>query len=163
MISICEQINVDNKSKEELLENVIFEKTSFKDATKIINILHNCFGIDSEQEALRQLLYSKADLDNSVKLIDKRDGEIYGLLILSEYEIDKGSPLRFYNDDLATYLSNLKQLNGHSFIIDKRLRGTPIHKQMLLYNMEYIKQFDLIWLGVEHSLGTDNYWKRFRL
>ena len=25
-------------------------------------------------------------------------------------------------------------LNGHSFIIDTRLRGTPIHKQMLLYN-----------------------------
>ena len=38
MISICEQINVDNKTKEELLENVIIEKTSFKDATKIINI-----------------------------------------------------------------------------------------------------------------------------
>lgn len=112
---------------------------------------------------MRQLLYSNADLDNSVKLIDKRDGNIYGLLILSEYNIANGSPLNMYNNDLAHYLSNFKQINGHSFIIDERLRGTTIHKQMLLYNMEYIKQFDMVWLAVEHSLGTDNYWKRFRI
>lgn len=31
---------------------------------------------------------------------------------------------------------------------------------MLLYNIDYINQFDLIWLGVEKSLKTDNYWKR---
>ena len=55
----------------------------------------------------------------------------------------------------------MKQLNGHSFIIDERLRGTTIHKQMLFHNMEYIKQFDMIWLAVEHTLKTDNYWKRF--
>ena len=27
--------------------------------------------------------------------------------------------------------------------------------------MDFIKQYDLIWLGVEDSLNTDNYWKRF--
>lgn len=43
MITICNQINEDGKTKEELLENVIIEKTSFKDAYQIINILHNCF------------------------------------------------------------------------------------------------------------------------
>ena len=43
MINICEHITTDNKTKEELLENVVIEKTTFKDATKIISILHNCF------------------------------------------------------------------------------------------------------------------------
>lgn len=160
MITICNQINTDNKTKDELLENVIIEKTTFKDAAKIISILHNCFGISSEQEALRQLLYSKADLDNSVKLIDKRDGQIYGLLIFSEFNIIDGSPLRHINYDLAEYISKLKQVNGHSFILDERLRGTTLHKKMLMFNMEYINQYDLVWLAVEHTLGTDNYWKR---
>ena len=29
-----------------------------------------------------------------------------------------------------------------------------------MFNMEYINQYDLVWLAVEHTLGTDNYWKR---
>lgn len=43
MINICGQIQDDNKTKEELLENVIIEKTSYKDAYQIIQILSNCF------------------------------------------------------------------------------------------------------------------------
>ena len=99
-------------------------------------------------------------MDNSVKLIDKRDGKIYGLLIFSEYNISNGSPLREFNYDLWQYFYNVKQINGHSFVIDERLRGTKLDKKMLLYNMDYITQFDLIWIGVEKSLKTDNYWKR---
>lgn len=98
-------------------------------------------------------------MDNSVKLIDKRDNKIYGLLILSEYNISNGSPLRVFNYDLCQYFYNIKQINGHSFVIDERLRGTKLDKKMLLYNIDYINQFDLIWLGVEKSLKTDNYWK----
>lgn len=54
----------------------------------------------------------------------------------------------------------MNQINGHSFVIDERLRGTKLDKKMLLYNFDYINQFDLIWLGVEKTLKTDNYWKR---
>lgn len=43
MIEICNKIQDDNKSKEELLENVIIEKTSYDDAYQIIDILSNCF------------------------------------------------------------------------------------------------------------------------
>lgn len=43
MINICGHIQDDNKTKEELLENVIIEKTSYKDAYQIIQILSNCF------------------------------------------------------------------------------------------------------------------------
>ena len=162
MIKVCDFIHDDNKTKEELLENIEIKKTSFKDAYKIIQILHKCFGIENEQEALRQLLYSKADLDNSVKLVDKRDGTIYGILIFSDYDITYGSPLQSYNYDLWDYLSRIKkQLNGYAFILDKRLRGTNFHKDMLMFNIDYIKQYDLIWLAVEHTLNTDNYWKRF--
>lgn len=106
------------------------------------------------------MLYSKADLDNSVKLIDKRDNKIYGLLIFSEYPINIGSPIEFINPILSSYLKNYKQLNGHSFIIDERLRGTTFDKRMLLFNMEFLEKYDLIWMGVEKSLKTHNYWKR---
>ena len=43
MIDICGKIHDDNKSKEDLLENVIIEKTSYDDAYQIIQILSNCF------------------------------------------------------------------------------------------------------------------------
>lgn len=43
MINICEQIHSDGKTKDELLENIVIEKTTFKDAANIISILHNCF------------------------------------------------------------------------------------------------------------------------
>ena len=31
---------------------------------------------------------------------------------------------------------------------------------MLLYNKEYIDQFDMVWCGVDKSLKSHNYWKR---
>ena len=33
-------------------------------------------------------------------------------------------------------------------------------KKMLFYQKEFLKNFELIWIAVEESLHTDNYWKR---
>lgn len=149
----------DDKTREELLNFVKIEKTTYKDAYKIIRILNKAFNIGSEEEALRQLLYSNADLDNSVKLIDSRDNEIYGILIFSNFNIDVGSPIKHYNYELSNFLSKYSQINGHSFVIDERLRGTNIDKKMLMFNYEFLKQFDIIWCAVEKNLKSHSYWK----
>ena len=93
--------------------------------------------------------------------MDSETKEIYGLLIFCEYPITVGSPIYKYNYELGKHLNQFNQINGHSFIIDERLRGCGFDSKMLLYNMDYIKaNYDFIWCGVEASLGTDNYWKR---
>lgn len=150
----------DNKTKKELLENIILCKTTNEDVNDIINILQNSFDINTKEIAISQLLLSHANLKESVKVIDKRDNKIYGILILCNFNIKNGSPILFENHYLAKCLSGLRQINGHSFIIDKRLRNTNIDKKMLYFNKEYIDNFDFIWCGVEKSLKSHHYWKK---
>lgn len=149
----------DKKTKDELISNCIICKTSYSDIVEIIGILSKSFGIYSEREVVKQLLYSNADLDNSVKIIDKRDNKIYGLLILSKFPINIGSPIAHIDAPLNDYLSNYTQVNGHSFIIDIRLRGTSFDKKMLHYQKNYINEYDFIWCGVEKELKTHKYWE----
>lgn len=149
----------DNKTKDELINNCILCKTSYSDVVEIVKILSKSFSIYSEREVVRQLLYSNADLDNSVKIIDKRDNKIYGLLIFSKFPINAGSPIINFNIKLSDYLSKYTQINGHSFIIDIRLRGTSFDKKMLLFQKDYVNEYDFIWCGVEKELKTHKYWE----
>lgn len=150
----------DNKKIDELIQNCIITSTTYSDVFEIVKILSKSFNINSKQEVVRQLLYSKADLDNSVKIIDKRDNKIYGLLIFSEFNINDGSPILLNNNELGKYLSNYTQINGYSFIIDKRLRNTSFDKLMLDYCKDFVNEFDFIWCGVEKKLKSHNYWQR---
>ncbi len=152
---------VDNDlSGEDLLENIIVCNVDKNDIARIIEILAKSFGMGGEYEAFFQIVNSKMDLENSVKAIDKRDGKIYGLLMFAHYDVMDGSPLRMLNPTFCTYLAQYSQINGHSFIIDERLRGTGLDKKMLYYNSEYLKQSDFVWCGVEASLKSHNYWKK---
>ena len=150
----------DNKTTQGLISHIEIRKTSYEDAVDIISILKEAFDIQSDRETLRQLLYSQADLDNSIKIIDKRDNKIYGILILSKYNILQGSPIMRYNPMMGELLQDYSQINGHSFVIDKRLRGTDIHKEMLNKALDYVLQYDFIWCGVEKKLKSHSYWKR---
>jgi hypothetical protein len=160
MIKVDNRVCNNNLSKEELIERIIVSKTSYADAPKIVEILARCFDLPSQREALRQLLYSNANLDESIKLVDKETNDIYGLLILSDFPIHIGSPLVEYNYNLAVILSKYKQLNGHSFLIDERLRGTSLDKKMISFNKELYDKYDIIWCAVENDLKSHNYWKR---
>lgn len=152
---------VDNDlSREDLLENIIVCNVNRNDIAKIIEILSKSFGMGGEYEAFFQIVNSNMDLDNSVKAIDKRDGKIYGLLMFAHYDVADGSPLRMLNPTFCTYLSQYSQINGHSFIIDERLRGTGLDKKMLYYNTDFLKSGDFIWCGVEKSLRTLSYWHK---
>lgn len=160
MIDLCNRLVDNGLSKEELLENVEIVGTSYQDAPKLTELLAKCFNLPSQEVALRQLIYSNAQLDNSVKLVDKRNGDIYGFLIFSIFPINVGSPLMHINAKLGGFLIQYKQINGHSFIIDERLRGTGLDKKMLLFQKEFLDKFDLIWCAVEESLKSHVYWKR---
>ena len=160
MIKLYNKLCENDKTKEEILKNIQIKKTECGDIFKVIPIMHKCFGIKSEEETIKELLYSDADLENSVKLVDKETEEIYGLLLFSHYPITVGSPIMSTDYDLGVFLKNYKQLNGYAFIIDERLRGTSLDKRMLLFNKEFTDQYDFIWCAVEKSLKSHNYWKR---
>ena len=149
----------DSKTKEELINNIEICKTENRDFINIALLFHSQFDLPTERDAVQQLLYSNVNLNESVKLIDKRDGQIYGLLLFSNYRIEKGTPLQFTNEWLVKYLMPMTQLNGFLFIIDPRLRGERFDMEMLLYNKEYWDTFDLIWCAVDTNYNTHNYWK----
>lgn len=162
MVSVGNYTWDDEKTREELLENVEIEKTTFDDTLQVIEIMVKCFGVGSPIEAYNQLYNSRANLNESVKLVDKRDGKIYGLLIFSEFKIDQGSPINFFRElaPINDYLRLCDQVNGFAFVIDKRLRGMKYDKKMLFFNMDYLNNYRFIWCGVDNTLHSHHYWER---
>lgn len=150
----------DNKTKDELLNNIEIQKTNYKDVFQIIEILKNNFNIPSNDDVIEQLLFSNVNLKESVKIIDKRDNKIYGILLFSRFNITKGSPIFAINQKLANELIDMEQINGHSFVIDRRLKNTNIDKQMMEFNQEYLNKFDFIWCGVDKNINSHAYWKK---
>lgn len=159
MIHLFHQVCDSQTSQKELLDNIEITNTSKEDYDSIVSILSKCFDL-SHNEANFQLHTTNVDLDNSVKVIDKRNGDIYGLLILCRFNITKGSPILQLKPIIGTILGQYDNVNGHSFIIDQRLRGIGIDKQMLNHCKGFVSQFKFIWCGVESSLKSHNYWKR---
>lgn len=160
MIDLCNRLVDNGLTKEELLPNMEIVSTSYDDAPILTELLAKCFNLPNQETALRQLLYSNAQLDNSVKVIDRRNGDIYGFLIFSMFPLHIGSPILHFNTRLGGFLIQFSQINGHSFILDERLRGTGIDKKMLFYQKEFLENFELIWIAVEKDLRTHAYWKR---
>ncbi len=161
MIDLCNKLVDNDLTREDLLERVEIHKTSVEDLEQVCKVLAKSFNLSSHLEALFQLEDSKARLDESVKLVDKETGDIYGLLIFTEYPIDRGSPIRMVESGISEFLSDYKQVNGHSFIIDERLRNSGIDKKMLYFNTEFLAEnYDLIWIGVEIDLRSHKYWER---
>lgn len=161
MIDLCNRL-VDNKlTKNELLERVEIRKTTPDDLEAICNTLSRAFDMYSIDEAFFQLMQSRARLDESVKLVDKYTGDIYGLLMFCENPIKFGSPIVEVESGIADYLDGFSQVNGHSFVIDERLRGTGLDKKMLFFNLKFLANtYDLIWIAVEIDLRTHAYWQR---
>lgn len=160
-IDLCNKLVDNNLTRDELLEKVVIKKTTKDDLEQICKTLAKAFDLSSEFEAFTQLTQSQALLDESIKLVDKETGDIYGLLMFCEFPIQMGSPIIMRERSLAEYLNNFVQVNGHSFIIDERLRGTHLDKKMLFYNIEFLSNnYDFIWIGIEESLHTESYWER---
>ena len=160
-IDLCNKLVDNDLTKNDLLERVEIRKTSKDDLDQICETLAKAFNLSSIDEAKFQLEQSNGLLEESIKLVDKESNEIYGLLIFCDCPIRRGSPIAFFESGLTQYLDEFSQVNGHSFIIDERLRGTSLDKQMLYYNLEFLgKNYDLIWIAVEIDLRTHSYWQR---
>ena len=160
-IDLCNKLVDNNLTKNDLLEKVEIKKTSKDDLEQICKTLAKAFDLSSDAEAFQQLIQSNALLDESIKLVDKETSEIYGLLMFCEYPIKVGTPIMFEEPNLGKYFDEFKQVNGHSFIIDERLRGTNLDKKMLFHNIKFLRDnYDFIWIGVEKDLATHGYWKR---
>ena len=161
MIDLCNKLVDNDLTKKDLLEKVEIQKTKKDDLEQICKTLAKAFDLSSDAEALLQLTQSNALLDESIKLVDKENGDIYGLLMFCENPIKVGSPISLLESGLTEYLDAYTQVNGHSFIIDERLRGTHLDKKMLWHNIKFLSEnYDLIWIGVERDLKTHEYWKR---
>ena len=160
-IDLCNKLVDNYLTKDELLERVEIRKTNPDDLGDICDTLSKAFDMYSSDEAFFQLMQSRVRLDESVKLVDKYTGEIYGLLMFCENPIKFGSPIVEYEKGISEFLDGYNQVNGHSFVIDERLRGTGLDKKMLFYNIEFLaKTYDLIWIAVEIDLRTHSYWQR---
>lgn len=160
MIDLCNKLVDNDYTREELLPNIDIVSTSYDDAPALTELLAKCFDLPSQETAIQQLICSDAQLDNSVKAIDRRTGEIYGFLIFSKFPLHVGSPILHTNVKLGGFLIQFSQINGHSFILDERLRGSGIDKKMVYFQKEYLENFELTWIAVERDLKTHEYWKR---
>lgn len=161
MIDLCNKLVDNDLTKTDLLERVEIKKTSEEDLDQICETLAKAFDLSSSDEARLQLEQSNGLLEESIKLVDRETNEIYGLLIFCECPIKRGSPIAFFESGLTEYLDEFIQVNGHSFIIDERLRGTSLDKKMLYHNIKFLSEnYDLIWIAVERDLKTHDYWKR---
>lgn len=161
MIDLCNKLVDNDLTKNDLLEKVEIKKTTKEDLDQICKTLAKAFDLPSEEEANKQLTQSNVLLEESIKLVDRETNEIYGLLIFCEFPIKIGSPISFFERGLTEYLEGFIQVNGHSFVIDERLRGTNFDKKMLYHNIKFLADnYDLIWIGVEKSLKSLPYWHK---
>ena len=159
-IDLCNRFGNLEMTKEELLANVVVTSTVPDDVATIIKFTTKSWNLSGDFESFNQMVHSRVDFNKSVKVMDKRNGEIYGLLLFAYYPIQQGSPLHGINHNLDRYLNQYSQLNGHSFIIDERLRGSGIDKKMLFFAKDYIDTFDFVWCAVEKDLKSHDYWKK---
>lgn len=160
MIDLNNRLVDNDVTREELLENIEIVSTSYNDAPILTQLMARCFDRPSQMVALRELVHSNARLDKSVKVVDKRNGDIYGFLILSDFQLHVGSPILHLQVRLGGFLVQFKQLNGFAFILDERLRGAGIDKKMLFFQREFLDEYEFIWAAVESTLKSHGYWKR---
>lgn len=158
MLVLGKRLNDTKIPREELLNKVTVCKTTPTDCIEIIRILIECFKIPSIEEAIRYLHFMRVNLSESVKLIDKESGLIYGLLLFGDSTMSSVTPMSYANPTLSCILKNMNQLCGIAFIIDERLRGCGFDKKMLCHNKDFIEQYELVWCGVDKDLNSLNYW-----
>lgn len=144
-------------SKEELIANCEIAKTTERDWFQMAAALYCNMGVETPLMAVRQIIDYNINMTESIKLYDKRDGMIYGLLLIGEKNIEQATPIISEDPKGANALSKMKQLNGFLFIIDSRLRGCGYDREMIKMAMPFIKTYDIIWAGVGKELKTHNY------
>lgn len=164
---IKEYYNDTNKTKEEIIPNLFMTSLDANDdiASMLFYKEEEFDGVfGSVEELTDDLDTHNIDYSMSIKLIDKSDGEIYGLLLMSECDIDKGtygSVREYLGDNCIDKLRQLSGCEGYAFMIDKRLRGTHVYRQMLNYMFNAISNnYDYVYCAVAKNLRSHNLYLR---
>lgn len=150
----------DGKSTEEILKNLSISRLTENDIEQVGEISAACLPVSDAHEAIEQFYMTHGNIRQSIKAYDRTTGQIYGILLLSDYPICCGSPILDFKPELGKQLMHKRGINGFSFVIDGRLRGTDAHRRMLNSALPFVSQFEYIWCAVADELKTHNYWKR---
>lgn len=158
MVLNKEYFHNDNKTRDEILENLEYGFLKESDINQVLTSVSHILDVPVFA-LLEQMEVTKVDINNCIKVYDKITNKIYGILIFSDFHIFKGSPILNFTEK-CTQFQNTKGVNGFLFCIDKRLRGTNVHKEMLHKSIPYLSNYDYVWAGVAKNLKTHLYWKR---
>ena len=122
---------------------------------------------------VRQYGFDRADVEQwvrtlhfnwplSIKAIDA-DGEVIGLLNMSDYRIQDEVPQIATNaPDLLARLNARRYTAVFSFIVAEPYRGTQLNYNMLMLIMSELKaRYDFLFIPVLHRLKTHQYWQRW--
>lgn len=159
MIQVKNIIHEDGKSRKELLNNCQIKKTEIGDLIGIFNIVKDCIGSPFES-VLDFFDRQQIKLTSSLKVVDKRDGKIYGLLLFSNMRIQGNTPLHL-NTYLYKATNNCIQENGFLLLLDDRLRNNHIDNELFKIAIEdykLLEEIDFLWCGVDKGLKSHNYW-----
>ena len=152
---------MDDNTLKILIDNIAYSLTNKNDFNEIAKLMKNNLPIESLDDAKFQLKDANILFNKSIKCYDVNNKKIYGVLIYCNFNIDRGSPICSISPNIYDLLSNYKGINGFAFVVDKQLRGTNIHKNLINESIKFIKPYyDFIWCGVEQNLKSHNYWKR---
>ena len=151
----------DNElTTDELLDKVSLSYMDYCDIPQLASLMVKAFSVDTMCFAFEQLIKTRVIMEKSVKLYDPETNEIYGFLVLANFRIDEGSPIRFEEFALEEFLRGFSQIHGYAFVLDKRLRNTGYDKRMISMVDYYISTFDFCWLAVDSDLRSNAYWKK---
>ena len=147
-------------TREELLDKVSLSYMDYCDIPQLASLMVKSFGVDTVCFAFEQLIRTRVLMERSVKVYDQETGDIYGFLVLANFRINEGSPIKFEEFALGEFLENFSQIHGYAFVLDKRLRNTGYDKRMLAMVDYFISTFDFCWLAVDADLRSNAYWRR---
>ena len=150
----------NNLTREELLDKVSLSYMDYCDIPQLASLMVKAFGVDTMCFAFEQLIRTRVVMEKSVKVFDPETDEIYGFLVLSNFKINEGSPIKFEEFALDEFLNGFSQIHGYAFVLDKRLRNTGYDKRMLSMVDYFINSFDFCWLAVDSDLRSNAYWKK---
>lgn len=155
-----DKLQENDLTTEELIERVEVDYMNYCDVPQIAKLMTMGFGVSTECFAIEQLVRTRAMMEHSVKVYDKKTNEIYGFLILSNHNLNDGSPIRFVEPTMAEFMSAFTQVHGYAFVLDKRLRNKGYDRKMISLVSKFIQLFDFTWLAVDGDLRSGPYWKR---
>lgn len=145
-------------TEDEMFDNVVLRECDPSDILNVADAVMKTFGLPTLDMTLRTFDEHKVDLYNSVLAVDAFTDEIYGVLLFAYHPLS--SEIRKNDISFQDFLQTLDMVEGHAFLLDERLRGKGIDKEMLDFAKPFLNTFDAVWCGVDNDMKSHKYWER---